>query len=308
MFVHKRDLEGVEQLQRGQAVDFLVYADSTGLGAEECRPAEPDEAPPGGEAAAAAREPRRRRGAGGEAVEAVIKTIAKTTGARKWPGRQPAQGDAQARGVGGDIEGEHFQDPLAASRSRVFGRRRFTGIVKKWQGKFGFITPDEPIEHEAAELHGGDIFLHLNDVIGGEQLKRGDGVDFTLYADDGGLGAEGCRMRPARMQGDSGSAWSAGKGGGGSAPHCGKSSGKAGGKAAGTAAAATASAAVVPGGGGSVKRKIAKAKAQSSARPQALVVAPELPEFWEQHWSDEHNVPYYWNSVTKESSWTQPEE
>lgn len=33
---------------------------------------------------------------------------------------------------------------------------------------------------------------------------------------------------------------------------------------------------------------------------------PSLPPFWEKHFSEQHKMPYFWNSKTKESKWTKP--
>mmetsp|Transcript_43475 Transcript_43475/g.131499 ORF Transcript_43475/g.131499 Transcript_43475/m.131499 type:complete len:303 (-) Transcript_43475:25-933(-) len=75
------------------------------------------------------------------------------------------------------------------------GRKRLNeapllGKVKSWNGRFGFITPSDPVEHP---LFTGSLFLHTNDVAT-ELVEAGKRVSFFLYADPQGLGAEECTI------------------------------------------------------------------------------------------------------------------
>jgi len=80
------------------------------------------------------------------------------------------------------LRGEH--------RSQCFGR-----IVKqhKWHA---WVLPLAPIHNSAAWKHGGRIFLNRMDVRKGVSLDAGDIVQFFLYVDHRGLGAEDCILLP----------------------------------------------------------------------------------------------------------------
>mmetsp|Transcript_52271 Transcript_52271/g.132051 ORF Transcript_52271/g.132051 Transcript_52271/m.132051 type:complete len:313 (+) Transcript_52271:92-1030(+) len=76
------------------------------------------------------------------------------------------------------------------------GRKRVSeslmyGKVKSWRGGFGFITPNDPVEHP---LFTGSLFLHKGDIADPDQVDAGKTVSFYLYADPQGLGAEECSV------------------------------------------------------------------------------------------------------------------
>jgi len=50
------------------------------------------------------------------------------------------------------------------------------------------------VDHPSVEKHGGDVYIHKDDVVDSESLSPGDIVTFYLYVDDQGLGAEECRV------------------------------------------------------------------------------------------------------------------
>jgi len=64
-----------------------------------------------------------------------------------------------------------------------------TGKVLSFRGKFGWIQPDEPVEHEMASKHGGKIYVSMKDVPDGS-LEKDEMVQFEIYVDASGLGAE----------------------------------------------------------------------------------------------------------------------
>eukprot|EP00928_Gymnodinium_smaydae_P010922 TRINITY_DN14114_c0_g1_i1.p1 TRINITY_DN14114_c0_g1~~TRINITY_DN14114_c0_g1_i1.p1 ORF type:complete len:419 (+),score=89.99 TRINITY_DN14114_c0_g1_i1:100-1356(+) len=74
----------------------------------------------------------------------------------------------------------------------------------------------------------------------------------------------------------------------------------AGGKAAGGGYAAAV---------GSAAARAADRSRTPAPRQPAVVPAakPKLPYPWEEHWSDEYSIPYYWNSETGDSMWTPPQ-
>jgi hypothetical protein len=60
---------------------------------------------------------------------------------------------------------------------------------------YAWILPHHEIDHLDAWKHRGSIYLDMNDISAGAQLKNGDAVAFYLYADDNGLGAEDCQLK-----------------------------------------------------------------------------------------------------------------
>merc|ERR1712176_197719 len=69
-----------------------------------------------------------------------------------------------------------------------------TGEVIEWKGIFGWIKPTVPIEHQASSKHKGNIYVHKKDLVGTEQLDKGAVLQFHVYADQTGLGAEEVRL------------------------------------------------------------------------------------------------------------------
>merc|ERR1712232_478536 len=65
------------------------------------------------------------------------------------------------------------------------------GEVVEWKGKFGWIKPAEPFEHEKANpRHEGKIFVSLKDLNGLESLDVGTYCQFQVFFDEAGIGAE----------------------------------------------------------------------------------------------------------------------
>jgi len=59
---------------------------------------------------------------------------------------------------------------------------------------YGWLMVYGNVDHPSAKKHGGDVYIHKDDVVSDEPLCPGDVVSFYLYADDQGLGAEECRV------------------------------------------------------------------------------------------------------------------
>jgi len=75
-------------------------------------------------------------------------------------------------------------------RTRVTAEK-FSGVVIAWKGKYGFIKPDEEIEHEKASMRNGSIFASQADILDGStELHPGAPCEFHICEDDSGLGAE----------------------------------------------------------------------------------------------------------------------
>merc|ERR1711879_312705 len=67
------------------------------------------------------------------------------------------------------------------------------GTVVEWKGKFGWIEPNDTIDHPLAEKHQGRIYFGHSDV---EDEIEGVGavVSYMLYSDNRGLG--GSNVKP----------------------------------------------------------------------------------------------------------------
>lgn len=69
------------------------------------------------------------------------------------------------------------------------------GEVLMVLGHYGWIASQCMIDHPDVDKHDGRIYFHRGDIAGGADLAEGDAVDFFLYEDEQGLGAEDIRVR-----------------------------------------------------------------------------------------------------------------
>jgi len=68
-----------------------------------------------------------------------------------------------------------------------------TGEVLEWKGKYGWVQPTTPIEHEMAQRHGGRIYVSMSDLQNGlTELTPGTICQFHVFSDASGLGCEEC--------------------------------------------------------------------------------------------------------------------
>eukprot|EP00437_Effrenium_voratum_P013803 CAMPEP_0181450260 /NCGR_PEP_ID=MMETSP1110-20121109/28086_1 /TAXON_ID=174948 /ORGANISM="Symbiodinium sp., Strain CCMP421" /LENGTH=157 /DNA_ID=CAMNT_0023574479 /DNA_START=97 /DNA_END=566 /DNA_ORIENTATION=- len=68
------------------------------------------------------------------------------------------------------------------------------GIVDSWTNSYGWIRPFQHVNHPKAGKHGGKIYIHGKDVKGMGFLPMGMPVEFYVFEDDAGLGAEECTL------------------------------------------------------------------------------------------------------------------
>lgn len=93
--------------------------------------------------------------------------------------------------------------PGAAGAKGGWGQRRrerispvqLTGRIREWKRDFGWIVPDERIDHP--EMQGSRLYVHLDDTERREVPPLHAWVTFYLYCDKKGLGAEGVRVSGA---------------------------------------------------------------------------------------------------------------
>ena len=86
------------------------------------------------------------------------------------------------------------KDGKGATRTKVQTEGRVTGTLTEWKGSFGWIEPNEPVDHPDAGKNRGRIYLAHEDVEA-EISGVGAEVTFLLYTDGRGLGAS--QLRPA---------------------------------------------------------------------------------------------------------------
>lgn len=170
----------------GSRVSFFVYADGSGLGAMNCRPAE---------------------------SPAIIKTVTKATLPPQFAGCKGKGAPAAAAGKGafaapgglGQLaKAAAFAPPAKGQgkgkdpgvRTRV-GSAKVAGKMKSWTGNFGWVIPLEQVSHPQFR---GQLYLHKNDVESPELLQAGTQVEFFTYSDAQGLGAEECTLSDAVVQ------------------------------------------------------------------------------------------------------------
>lgn len=180
LFLHKADFKSSGQpLAMGCRVDFFVYQDESGLGAEHCR-ITPGSAQP--QQLKKMKQPVQQ-----VAKKPMLKTftkqqlMVKTKGAGKG-GKANGKGSKGAKGP-----------PVKKPRKRVGGGKK-TGEVLEWKGKFGWVAAHDSIDHPEASKHDGKIYVSMADLKGGKkELSVGQTVEFFCYADGNGIGAEQVR-------------------------------------------------------------------------------------------------------------------
>lgn len=207
IYIGQEDVEGGE-LDLKSTVTFFVYEDDSGLGAMHCRPL-----------AGAAKGKAQGKGTGVKrSIQKTGKMVQNGTqkglskhaqawavkgyGGAKVKGAKggakggvakgaPAAGKSGNAGANGNAARMPTPPPDKSTRERVL-TTRITGRLMRWRGSYGFINPSEPVDHPEAEKHRGQVFLHQSDIQNGANIQEGIQVNFFLYADKDGLGAEHC--------------------------------------------------------------------------------------------------------------------
>jgi len=207
LFTGTDDIIGAEKLDIGAEVEFHIFEDDSGLGAEEVvqtSEGKPQAAKAAGKGKAAGKttvQPAGKaagKGVGkkGAAAGVTGKTIATTWGGGKAAGAGKGVVNGAAKGAGkgkGKVKGKEGKPARGQGhllpRTRI-SAEKFTGTVAGWKGKFGWITPSEPIEHEKAGLHKGNLFVTKDDLEDMEELTPDAVVEFHIAEDSSGLCAE----------------------------------------------------------------------------------------------------------------------
>jgi len=77
-------------------------------------------------------------------------------------------------------------------RTRVTHGAAITGTVLEWKGSYGWVLPDEPIDHAKASERQGHLYLNQFDLLDASTPQPGQTVNFHVYEDSSGLGAMEC--------------------------------------------------------------------------------------------------------------------
>lgn len=174
-----------------------------------------------------------------------------------------------------------------AADGPVLGQQRIRGRVTKWQGFFGWITPQERLSEDLQPLlekHEDKIYVNWRDVQKGLNMEVGTAVDFLVYADDNGLGAQDVRLQ-AKVNRNAGYS-----------------------KAVAALEEEWAQQDAHLGGfdGDMAEEAAAVGLAEPEHDFAEDALEGELLPGWEQVWSDENNCHYYWHKATKTASWERP--
>merc|ERR1719326_2457362 len=147
-------------LEAGAPVQFHIFEDESGLGAEECEQVGP--APPGAAAEAAAKSGGKGKGwqskgntwqSKGQTPSWGAGAKADNKGGKSWVTNVKGpmngfkggmKGDGKAQGKNSNRGKGH-----TLPRTRI-SAEKFTGTVLTWKGKYGWIKPSEEIPHEKA--------------------------------------------------------------------------------------------------------------------------------------------------------------
>jgi len=161
----------------------------------------------GAEACATTTEEWSRSALSSEHVSVTAVAGTSTSGSTRGLHVAVVSGTRQRRGgcrIGGDHAGPG-QVP-DGPRSSVNESTLYYGVLSSWWSRgpngFGWIKPVERIDHPAAKMHKGKVFVSSRDIERGVNLE--DQVSFRLYVDKKGLGATDCRRSAFSSQGPTG--------------------------------------------------------------------------------------------------------
>lgn len=156
VYFHLNDVEsGAETIAEGAPVDFFVYVDKQGVGAEGCL--------------------------FGGSVQAS---------AARSPPLPQANAQVSGSSMGSGPGGVKPNANLPRERVTLVAT---TGEVIEWRGNYGWLLAHDGLDHPMANRRQGKIYLAAKDIVGGEQLQVGQLVQFHVFADPSGLGAEECQ-------------------------------------------------------------------------------------------------------------------
>lgn len=192
LYVHATDVDGDMPLIGAQVVYFM-YTDEMGFGAEMCQVVAQGSGEKPEKPVTEIEEKRKpvplRSTAKARAHDK--KAVFNDKKTKSLFNRAKAKPHAKAR-----LEKEKGKSGPDLPRERLMDIP-MTGEVVAWKGKFGWIMPTEPIDHPEASKHEGKIYVHGKDIIDANTSEKGIGtlekgamVQFQVFTDASGLGAE----------------------------------------------------------------------------------------------------------------------
>lgn len=175
LFFHSSDVDGDEQPKLGAQVMCFLYTDKYGMGGETLQVLIQGD----GEVPKPEKPEKPEGSVDGASDETNPAGAASGRSRKRRGGKSGGKGGKEKGPSGPDLDRERISDmPL-------------TGEVVSWRGKFGWVKPTEPVSHPKAEKHGGKLYAHQQDLMNDmESLEVGTNVQFHVYADVSGLGAE----------------------------------------------------------------------------------------------------------------------
>eukprot|EP00927_Polykrikos_kofoidii_P049464 TRINITY_DN43507_c0_g1_i1.p1 TRINITY_DN43507_c0_g1~~TRINITY_DN43507_c0_g1_i1.p1 ORF type:complete len:217 (+),score=29.10 TRINITY_DN43507_c0_g1_i1:41-652(+) len=103
-------------------------------------------------------------------------------------------GDRPVTSVGFSVQdGQGPKGATALPRQRIT-QEMVTGHVLEWKGKHGWLALDLPIEHPAASMTPGRVYLNFRDLVQRAEVNADAWCQFHVYVDASGLGAEECTI------------------------------------------------------------------------------------------------------------------
>jgi len=124
------------------------------------------------------------------AAEMALKQISEDEELKEEASRPKSKGSSSAKG------GWVWQDEQQQGSGHNMPREQvlpdlIAGEVKDWKDSYGWIMPTTVIQHPAANLRKGRVYVHESDLADGmTSLATGSAVRFHVYADPMGLGAQ----------------------------------------------------------------------------------------------------------------------
>mmetsp|Transcript_12282 Transcript_12282/g.25948 ORF Transcript_12282/g.25948 Transcript_12282/m.25948 type:complete len:424 (+) Transcript_12282:103-1374(+) len=189
IFWHADDMtEGESEIPLfGAKVLFYVYSDGIGLGADRLQILEQGTEKKGKDEDA---DEDADEGKGKKVLKHKLKLKRNRGGKGKGEEKEKKKGKGKGKGKDKEKKEKGPSGP-DLPRERI-STEPVTGEVVVWKRKFGFIKPEEEVDHEESAKHGGKIYIHQNDVPEGVEMKVGLKVQFHIFQDASGLGAEEC--------------------------------------------------------------------------------------------------------------------
>lgn len=178
------ELDGV-----GAKVSFSIYSDNNGIGASDCKMANSAAKPAQVQQVAKAQPKGAAKGGNKGSAQGKwgVAQVQQTAFQKKTPAQpqqaQQGKGKTQMQKGGGKGKGKGKE-----TERKLIHDKFLKGSVVQWRGKFGWIKPNDTIDHPMASNHQGDLYFGQQDV---EQEISGEGakVRFFLYEDHRGLSA-----------------------------------------------------------------------------------------------------------------------